>query len=58
MDLAVPTHIVQGSTNFVSVSYLEFLKPFQRQICMSGHHPAATMPFPSPEGEGQLFIRE
>ena len=55
---AVQSRVVQGSTNFVSVSYQEFLKPFKRQICMNGHSAAATMHFPSRENEDQLFIRE
>lgn len=55
---AVQTSVVQGSANFVSVSYQEFLKPFKRQICVNGHKAAATMHFPSRESEDQLFLRE
>lgn len=44
--------------NIFSILHLEFLEPFQRQVCMNGHNTAAMMYFPSPENEDQLFRAE
>lgn len=43
---------------FFSILPLEFLEPFQRQVCMNGHNTAAMMHVPSPENEDQLFRAE